>query len=120
MREVRLEGSKLKMLVPDNWDYRERERRFNKLCASAQAVFSQRNEQYGDGIRYGGLFGAVIELIGCVLRLQKLVIISRGRLDRDAILNALQDAHNYANIAAMMLEDNNIHGQVVAKEITEE
>lgn len=111
-------NNKLVVLVPDDWDYVDRDRKFAKLCLAGQDLFMERNRQYGDAIRFGGLKGAVVELIGCVMRLQQLVMeidgALYGNLDEEAIINALQDTHNYSNIACLMLEEGNINGKMVA------
>jgi hypothetical protein len=113
-------GGKMVMLVPDKWAYADRDRRFAKKCDEGAEVFQTRNRQYGDAIRFGGLYGSVVELIGCVARLQQLVLSNEGELDEEAIRNALQDTHNYSNIAGLMLDDGNIHGEPIVEEVDED
>lgn len=115
-----MQAKQLPLFGPEDWPtetdeaiYEHRVRVFRQLCRENQAVFEEKNKQYGDAIRLTGVLGAAIELIGCVNRLQQLVVKApgHGRGNEEAIFNVLTDAHNYANIAAMMLEDQNWEGE---------
>jgi hypothetical protein len=96
---------------PEGWEYEQRERAFMRQCQLGSDIFAEKNRQYGDAIRFGGAIGAVMELIGCVARLQTLVVLNDGPYDLEAIYNALRDAHNYANIATMLVTDDNWKGE---------
>ncbi len=87
--------------------------KFEKECAEGEEIFIVKNTEYGNTIVETGVLGACTELVGCVARLKKLVLKSgTGGKDANqiALRNALLDAHNYANIGLMMLDDKNYTG----------
>ena len=71
-----------------------------------------RNKEYGDAIRFTGAYGACVELMGCVMRLHRLIISNpeKGPDNEKSIRNALLDAHNYAVIAEVMMNEGNWFG----------
>lgn len=88
---------------------------FQSHCELSLKTFTEKNAQYGDAVEETGLLGATIELIGCVARLRKLVLevggVPESEEDKRAIANALEDAHNYANIGIQMLYTKNWRGR---------
>jgi hypothetical protein len=87
--------------------------KFERACAEGEKIFIVKNNEYGNTIVETGVIGACTELIGCVARLKKLVLKSGTGgeyADQKALRNALLDAHNYANIGLMMLDDKNYTG----------
>lgn len=86
---------------------------FKKVCAAGEAVFIDRNAQYGDAIKATGVLGASVELIGTSARLRQLVLKSGdgGESNKKDLVEVFKDLHNYANIALMMLAENNWTGE---------
>lgn len=85
---------------------------FQKICLLNLQLFAQKNEQYGNTIVETGVLGASVELVGAVARLKKMVLKSGdgGKSNREALIDIFMDIHNYANIALMMLEEDNFTG----------
>jgi hypothetical protein len=95
-----------------NMDLSQRNEHFEKACESGQKLFAEKNSQYGDSIVNTGVLGAGVELVGLAGRVKKLVIKSGdgGEASRDALIDILKDIHNYANIALLMLAEDNWTG----------
>jgi len=98
--------------------FERRDSQFEDICTSSAAIFEVKNRQYNDAISRTGLLGACVEIVGVAARLEPLIIQnstfeSDFETDsfRSSVLNALNDLHNYAVIALMMLEDQNWRGE---------
>lgn len=87
---------------------------FTKNCAEGQRIFKLKNKQYGDSIRFGGVIAACYNIVGAAMRLPQLVFYSKehGRKSKDKLIDILLDVHNYANIALLMIQDNNWEGKL--------
>ena len=89
---------------------------FRTFCMLAGNLFALRNTQYGDAIKETGVLGATVELVAVVARLKQLVLKMPNEYPTDKeqleqICNAFIDAHNYANIGLMMLDEENWNGK---------
>lgn len=86
---------------------------FNRVCASCEKLFENKNEEYGDTITATGVLGASVELIGAVARLKKLVLQAQdgGKSNTSALADVFKDIHNYSNIALMMMNEDNWRGR---------
>lgn len=94
---------------------RTRIEHFRSICEKAGNLFAIRNRQYGDAIKETGVLGATVELIAVIARLRVLILQDPATFQNDAVRlqqihNAFIDAHNYANIGAMMLDEGNWRG----------
>lgn len=86
---------------------------FTTQCGEGAAMFAHKNLYYGDSIRFGGLLGAIYEMFGILGRLNNLAIQPDDISDNiAAISDSLEDLHNYAVIARMMLFEGNIKGDM--------
>jgi len=90
---------------------------FTRMCQEGLDVFTDRNNVYEDAFTQIGLLGICAELIGCVNRLKPLVLRRGENLppwqeakQKELLRNVLVDTHNFANIALMMLEEENWAG----------
>lgn len=86
---------------------------FEQICIECEELFLKKNTQYGDSISEGGVLGAVVEFIGISARLRQMVIKSGDggkSADQKSLRDVLMDAHNYANIALMMQQEENFTG----------
>lgn len=94
---------------------------FDEMCRSSRALFDRKNMEYRDSIRLFGFVGAVQQLVGSVIRL--LTLSDNIDKNRGKIIDLLMDTHNYANIAMIMLNDQNYYGVLtnpfMASEIAE-
>ena len=85
---------------------------FDDACGAGRAIFIVRQAEYGPGsIEAGGVLAAVMELEAIVRRLKNMIgdpQPTKERLLR--IEDALTDAHNYANIGSLMLQNSNLRG----------
>jgi hypothetical protein len=92
----------------------ERRMHFNMECGRATAVFVKKNQEYGDAIVETGVLGASVELVGAIARLRQMVLSTgdggKGA-DPKSLRNLFVDVHNYANIALMMMEEENWLGK---------
>lgn len=97
----------------DNETKVERGRVFDEVCEASKEIFEDRNVKYGDAIVSTGVLGAVVELIGNVARLRKMVLQSNdaGESHVNEIVEILKDVHNYSNIAIMMASEDNWKGK---------
>lgn len=86
---------------------------FQKACRAGEKIFVEKNAQYGDTITATGVLGASVELIGTSARLKQLVLKSGdgGEAAKKELVDILKDIHNYANIALLMLAENNWTGE---------
>ena len=87
---------------------------FDRVCESSREVFVQKNEEYGDSIVATGVLGASVELVGTSARLKKLAIRATDEeilKNTEELVQIFKDLHNYANIALMMLSDENLRGR---------
>lgn len=107
----------------EEWEQRQRLQEdidlFKDNCFRLGEVFERKNTQYGGAIDYTGVFGACVELLGVVCRLQPMVINAEdfGESQEAAVKNALVDAHNYAVIGLLELEKGNWRGDPINLEI---
>ena len=86
---------------------------FEDKCCECEELFLEKNVQYGDAITETGVLGAAVEFVGITGRLKNLVINSGDggkAADRKALRDILIDAHNYAIIGLMMLDEENFTG----------
>jgi len=87
--------------------------KFLSICEFAARVFTIKNHEYGDAIRWGGVKGAVYELIGGVSRLHHLVNKTRPTNQeawKESVADTMLDTLNYAVIGSLLLSDDNIDG----------
>lgn len=86
---------------------------FRKVCKAGEEIFVEKNDKYDDAIVSTGVLGASVELVGTVARLKKLVIKANdaGASHSTELVDIFKDIHNYANIALMMLSEDNWKGQ---------
>lgn len=86
---------------------------FDEGCQAGRELFARKNTEYGDSIRFGGVLAACYELVGAAMRLPTLVFFSadHGRSKQEALYNVFQDLHNYANIAILLLKEENWEGK---------
>jgi hypothetical protein len=96
-----------------NEHFAARDVQFDEACKSGCELFRVRNRQYNDAISETGVIGVSVELIGVVARLKGLVLHNptHGRDKQESLRNVAIDLHNYANILAMMLDDENWEGK---------
>lgn len=94
-------------------NYSEIDKAFDRQCDLATGVFEVKNRQYGNAIETTGVLGASIELIGVSARLRPMVVQApdHGRSQEEALRDILQDIHNYATIALMLMEQDNWEGK---------
>ena len=87
---------------------------FETLCDLHEEIFIRKNAEYGNAIVETGVLGASIELVGAIARLRQL-ILSPGdggeHTDHESLRNIFTDIHNYANIARMMMDEDNWTGK---------
>lgn len=107
------------LLLPDNISPQaeqmilKRVSDFATVCGSGSAMFAHKNLLYGDAIRFGGVLGAIYEMYGIVGRLHSLAVKPPNMVDNAAaISDALEDLHNYAAIARMLLTEGNYKGEM--------
>jgi len=87
---------------------------FGKACEMAEKLFDNKNRQYKDSIRLGGVLGAAYELTGILARVYSMIIEApdAGESQEEDLKQLLLDVHNYANITLMMIADENWKGQL--------
>ena len=86
---------------------------FQMACDAGLELFTKKNTEYGDAIRFGGVLGACYAIVGAAMRLPTLVFFSadHGRSRSEVLYDIFMDIHNYANIAMMLMKENNWLGQ---------
>lgn len=82
---------------------------FEKLCDGARELFIEKNREYGDSIRFGGVLSACYNIVGAAMRLPKLVFQSpdHGRSAHEKVRDILRDIHNYAVIGLIYMDNDN-------------
>lgn len=94
----------------------ERMKQYKRLIAEAQALFLQRNGEYGDAFEECGVIGSVVEITSCSARLKQLVLhrLPLSETPSEAwqqmLRDKLRDTINYAVISLMLLEEHNWRG----------
>ena len=90
-----------------------RKAQFREVCGSCEELFLERNEQYGDAITRTGVLGAAVEIAGISARIEHIVLRSddAGRSQQGTLTDLIKDLHNYANIAGIMLMEDNWKGK---------
>ena len=84
------------------------------ICTECQAVFAEKNFQYGNAIEETGALGAITTLIGDVARFRRLLYAKLAGTDKILwlkIRDVLVDCHNYSAIAIMMIDKRNYYGR---------
>jgi hypothetical protein len=91
----------------------ERIATFDRACQAGKEIFLERDAKHGSATTSTGVLGATVEIIGGAARLRQLVLKAQdyGSSNRAEVINALNDLHNYANIALIELADNNWSGK---------
>jgi hypothetical protein len=86
---------------------------FLLACKAGKEIFEEKNTEYGDSIRFGGVLAACYEIVGAAMRLPTLVFHApdHGRSKSESLYNILVDIHNYANIAIMLMKEDNWEGK---------
>jgi hypothetical protein len=86
---------------------------FDLGCQVGREIFAEKNTEYGDSIRFGGVLAACYEIVGAAMRLPALIFFSadHGRSKTEALYNVFMDIHNYANIALMLMKEDNWEGK---------
>jgi hypothetical protein len=79
----------------------------------ARELFIKRNTEYGDSIRFGGVLSACYEIVGASMRFPTLVFFTsdHGRSRKAKLFDILLDIMNYANIALMLMKEDNWEGK---------
>ena len=97
----------------DEAHFKRRDEQFKAFCQDSLRIFQAKNRKYNDAIRRTGLLGACVEIVGASARLEPLILQNPNLDDLDvkAITNVLEDLHNYANIALIMLSESNYRGE---------
>jgi hypothetical protein len=87
---------------------------FDSACTAGKQIFSDKNTEYGDSIRFGGTLAAAYQIVGAAMRLPALMFTAadHGRSKSEILYDVLLDIHNYANIAIMMMKENNWEGKL--------
>lgn len=110
----------IRVQIPDNASevVEHRVAQYATICQFGAGIFAIKNHEYGDAIRYGGLRGAVYEIIGGTARLHHLV----NKVDPSSfpppdawgemVGDTLVDLLNYSVIASLMLGEKNINGEM--------
>jgi hypothetical protein len=88
-------------------------RLYDKVDSLCREMFVEKNTQYDNAIVETGVLGAAVEIIGLQRRVRALVLKStdHGKAEKDALADLLKDLHVYANIALLMLADDNWSGK---------
>ena len=91
----------------------KRSQQVDRVDKSCKELFLQKNDQYDDTIAATGVLGASVELLGAASRLKKLVLKDpkHGESNAEVLIDVLKDLHNYANIALIMLSEDNWSGK---------
>lgn len=87
--------------------------RFTEECKKGILLFTEKNEDYGNNFELYGLMGVTFEIIGALGRLPKLVLWSpdHGASRKEKLIDIFRDIHNYANMALMVIEQDNWDGR---------
>jgi len=89
-----------------------RSQQFDICCYIGKELFLRKNTEYGDSIKETGVLGAVVAIHGICARLSVLCIKGKFSQEnvRELLVDLFVDLHNYANIALIMLGEDNLDG----------
>ncbi len=82
-----------------------------KLCEEAQQLYDDKNRKYRAAYEGFGLLGATGEINAIAARLRAIIVYEEIEFNEKALTDMLRDLHNYANIAQILLSENNILGR---------
>lgn len=91
----------------------ERIATFDRACQAGKAIFLERDAEYGGATADTGVLGCAVEIVGSAAKIKKLVIKNQtyGSDKRAELINALNDLHNFANLALIELSNDNWSGK---------
>jgi hypothetical protein len=86
---------------------------YDANIGDARELFARKNTDYGDSIRFGGVLSACYNIMGAAMRLPTLMFFAadHGRSKQDKLYDIFLDLINYANIAMMMMKEDNWEGR---------
>ena len=76
-----------------------------KIQQEALALFTRKNTDYGDAFATYGPVGVIVRLGDKISRLQSVTQRSVTLVDTESLRDTLIDLHNYAAMAAMLLDE---------------
>ena len=74
----------------------------------AHALFTSKNADYGDAFANHGPIGVLVRLGDKIQRLQKITKTKVHLVKTESLRDTLIDLHNYAAMAVMLLDENNL------------
>ena len=84
-----------------------------KIQQEALALFTKKNADYGDAFATYGPVGVIVRLGDKISRLQSVTQRGVTMVDTESLRDTLIDLHNYAAMAAMLLDEKKlIHPRV--------
>ena len=84
-----------------------------KIQQEALALFTKKNADYGDSFATYGAVGVIVRLGDKISRLQSVTQRGVTMVDTESLRDTLIDLHNYAAMAAMLLDEKKlIHPRV--------
>jgi len=76
-----------------------------KIQQEALALFTRKNADYGDAFATYGAVGVIVRLGDKISRLQSVTQRGVTMVDTESLRDTLIDLHNYAAMAAMLLDE---------------
>lgn len=85
-----------------------RPNQLKQVQEEAHALFTSKNADYGDAFANHGPIGVLVRLGDKIQRLQKITKTKVHLVKTESLRDTLIDLHNYAAMAVMLLDENNL------------
>ena len=85
-----------------------RPNQLKQVQEEAHALFTSKNADYGDAFANHGPIGVLVRLGDKIQRLQKITKTKVHLVKTESLRDSLIDLHNYAAMAVMLLDENNL------------
>ena len=95
-------------------DPEERLRQFDEVQRKSRKVFESKNSDYADAYAAGGVFGVTIFLLAKFQRAANIMAKhGQAAVEEESLVDTLIDAHNYAALGLLLLENKEVVGPTV-------
>ena len=98
----------MKNILPEimnNKEQVDRVSQMQKIQQEGLALFSRKNQDYGDAFASYGAIGVLVRMGDKIARLQSISSKNITLVDTESLRDTLIDLHNYAAMAIMLIDE---------------
>ena len=105
--------------IMNNKEEVDRVSQMQKIQQEGLALFSRKNQDYGDAFASYGAIGVLVRMGDKIARLQSISSKNITLVDTESLRDTLIDLHNYAAMAIMLLDENKFSDPIEIPRIKE-